>query len=213
LYDAAVKGGTRLFQTTGLRRLAGFFFFGLVTLGLSASLAASPISWDIASPIDWHLFRCTPPSNATRLSEAAAIHVEIQWNARYLISTSQGRVTGQVTNLTTINAMDPSKSWVVPSKQERWLLRHQQGHFDLNEAYRRKLETVLLEVTTTGRDADSVCTSLESLLHAAAHQVLSTLEDQQARYDAETSNGRNDSQQARWEGQIAYWLDNPSAAP
>ena len=139
--------------------------------------------------------------------------MEIQWNARYAISTTAGQSTAVITHVTVANMMDPSKSWVVAGHEEDSILDHEQCHFDLNEVYRRKLELSLSCVTATGRTPDQARAVVEAELHAAALAILSTLDFQQRQYDQETSNGRNAAQQSMWESRVAMWLNDPRSAP
>lgn len=185
----------------------------LVLYGASLGAAVPSVPWCATSPIGWHLFQCTPPSDAVHRSEAAAIHMTIDWHAKYSLSSNGGDWTGQVSSVTVTNTMQPALSWVVPGKGTTSVLSHEQTHFDLNEVYRRKLEAVLPCLQARHATKQGVIDALNAAIHRRANEILAQLEAAQARYDAETRHGQSASAQARWESQIAGWLSNPTAAP
>ena len=171
------------------------------------------VPWDASTPLTWDLFRCAAPADAVHRNEAAAIHMTIRWHAKYSVTSSGSNWTGHVTSVTVTNTMEPSLSWVVPGKGDDRVLRHEQGHFDLNEVYRRKLEIVLLCLQSQSASKQGAIDELDAALHRRADGILEQLQAAQARYDAESGHGNNPSGQARWEARIAAWLLNPAAAP
>ena len=191
--------------------LAGLI--GISACGATSQGAVPGIPWDETSPLTWDLFRCSPPSDAVHRSEAAAIHMTIRWHATYSVSSNGGTWTGHVQTVTVTNTMEPSLSWVVPGKATAQVLRHEQGHFDLNEVYRRKLEIHLACLQAQNASKQDAIDALNAALHQRANVILAQLQAAQARYDAETGHGNNLTGQAQWEAQIASWLLNPSAAP
>lgn len=187
-------------------------------LGLAAFAAASEgsipsVAWDASTPLTWDLFQCTAPADAVHRSEAAAIHMTIRWHAGYSVTSNGGSWTGRVQTVTVTNTMEPSLSWVVAGKADARVLRHEQGHFDLNEVYRRKLEILLPCLQSQSASKQAAIDELDAELHRRAGQILEQLQVLQTRYDAETAHGNNPSGQTRWEAQIAVWLTKPSAAP
>ena len=187
-------------------------------LGLFAFAAASEgsvpsVPWDASMPLTWDLFRCAAPADAVHRNEAAAIHMTIRWHASYSITSSGSNWTGHVTSVTVTNTMEPSLSWVVPGKGDDRVLCHEQGHFDLNEVYRRKLEIVLPCLQSRSASKQGAIDELDAALRRQANEILEQLQAVQARYDAESGHGNDPSGQGRWEAQIAGWLLNPIAAP
>jgi len=182
-------------------------------VGVAGADPSIGIEWEHASPIDWHLFQATPPPNAARLSEAAAIHMTIHWHASYVLSPSGSIWIGRVDAVTVTNTISPARSWVVPGRACPEVLRHEQGHFDLNEVYRRKLAILLPSLTSQGRTSDEAQRTLDAQLHRAASDVLARLEELQTRYDAETSHGTDRAAQAAWAETLAAWLLRPASAP
>jgi len=137
----------------------------------------------------------------------------IRWHASYSVTSTGSMWAGRVQSVTVTNTMEPSLSWVVPGKGNARVLLHEQGHFDLNEVYRRKLEIVLLCLQSQSASKQDAIDELDAALHRQAGGVLKQLQAVQARYDAESGHGNGPSGQARWEAQIAGWLLNPIAAP
>jgi predicted secreted Zn-dependent protease len=145
----------------------------------------------------------------------AAIQMRIEWSASYTVRSqfATGTWTGTVDVLTVTNAMDPARSWVIQARASADALRHEQGHFNLNEVYRRKLELALEGLQSEGTTGQEAQQRLDELLHETASAVLDRLTDMQAHYDQETVHGTDSVHQAYWDQQIATWLLNPAAAP
>lgn len=186
---------------------------GLAALAATSVGVEASVPWDESTSLTWDLFRCTPPADAVNRNEAAAIHMTVRWHARYSVTSNGSTWTGHVTSVTVTNTMEPSLSWVVPGKGDDQVLRHEQGHFDLNEVYRRKLEALLPCLQAQSATKDGAIDELNAALHRRADEILEELKAAQARYDAESGHGNNPSGQARWEARIAGWLLNPTAAP
>ncbi len=186
---------------------------GFIAFATASDGAIPGIPWDAATPLTWDLFQATPPADAVHRTEAAAIHMAIRWHASYSVTLSVGSWRGHVQSVTITNTMEPSLSWVVPGKADGRILSHEQAHFDLNEVYRRKLETLLACIQAQSATKEGVIDVLNAALHRRANEVLLQLRAAQARYDAEAGHGNNPAGQARWEAQIAAWLLNPTAAP
>ena len=197
----------RVVATPLLACLIGFTAFATTSDG-----SVSGIPWSASTPLTWDLFQAAPPADAVNRSEAAAIHMTIRWHASYSVTSSGGSWAGQVQNVTITNTMEPSLSWVVPGKADAQVLRHEQAHFDLNEAYRRKLEVLLPCIQARSATKEGAIDTLNADLHQRADEILEQLQAAQARYDTETGHGSNPAGQARWEAQIAAWLLNPTAA-
>ncbi len=186
---------------------------GLVAFAAASDGAVSSVPWDALTPLTWDLFRCAAPDDAVHRNEAAAIHMTIRWHATYSVTSSGSTWTGHVQTVTVTNTMEPSLSWVVRGKGDASVLRHEQGHFDLNEVYRRKLEILLPCLRSQSASKQEAIDVLDATLRGRADEILDQLQAAQARYDAESGHGNNSSGQARWEAQIATWLRNPAAAP
>ena len=187
--------------------------FGLFSHGTTSQGNVPGVPWDATTPLTWDLFRCAPPADAVNRSEAAAIHMTVRWHASYSVTSRGAAWTGRVQTVTVSNTMEPSLSWVVSGKANAHVLRHEQGHFDLNEVYRRKLELHLTCLQAESASKQGAIDALNTALHQRANEILAQLQAAQARYDAEAGHGNDPTGQAQWEARIAAWLLNPSAAP
>lgn len=181
-----------------------------------AELEPSHVEWNQSSPVTWDLFQGAPPADASRRTEAAAIHMTLRWHASYSVSSSNGGATwtGQVSAITVTNTMEPEQSWVVPGKAFDNVLSHERLHFDLNEVYRRKLEVLLMETTSCqATTQQAAIDQLVSALSQTANAILQQAEEIQKLYDSETEHSTNASGQARWRSLISQWLLAPLTAP
>ena len=203
-------------MTKPIRHLIIVITLCLISLSAVAKLGSFHVDWDQSAPISWDLFQCSPPADASQRTEAAAIHMTLRWHASYSVSSSNGGAmwTGQVAAITVTNTMEPTQSWVASGKAFENVLNHEQLHFDLNEVYRRKLES-LLQATSScqATTQQAAIDQLVSALTQKANAVLQRAEQIQGLYDSETVHSTNASEQARWQGLINQWLLAPLTAP
>ena len=200
---------------------AGWLFalFLFVVAGASgvASQGTDLLPWAADRPLLWGDFRGQPPPQAQEMIEAAQIHMtirrQLQLIMEYDCRLRQWTAIIETPSLTVTNAMIPSSSWVDRSGQNSATLNHEQGHFDLNEVYRRKFQAALVPLTAQGATADDAEQALRALVDAVSESVLSWLADAQARYDRETRHGTDPQAQAAWDKRIDTWLASPDQAP
>ena len=195
------------------------FAAAVVLVGIAVSIpgiaqTTDGIPWDVASPISWSLFRGPAPSDAAQRNEPAAIHMTIQWRASFVTTSTNGRTwSARVDSVTVTNTISPSRSWHVPSKVNAQVLQHEQAHFDLNEAYRRKLEAVLLCIQAQAASKQASLDAVYDATCGAADEILNTLVEMQTRYDNETHHSIDRQAQVEWEARIAQWLLQPRTVP
>ncbi len=134
-----------------------------------------------------------PWSNNRRLSWDEFLG-EPQRNTDAVASTSTSLGLGyQVKNSTLTYQItcdfSKSKSWVL--MKTPYILRHEQGHFDITEVYARKLNKALeeysLNLRTYKQDINTIYTNI-------VHEK-EMLQDQ---YDAESDHSRNKKSQMQW---------------
>lgn len=104
-------------------------------------------------------------------------------------------------------------SWVkAGSRNNRALLAHEQGHFDLGEVYARKLNAALLEIETEAGGEDRFAAEneafneLETVANDAVNEWIELAQQEQDRYERDTAHGVNASEQQRWEIRIRSLL-------
>jgi len=191
--------------------------FASISVICVASLAADVVSWSPNRPIGWDDFQGKPPVQAKNMMEAAQIHMTIRWQLQLIMEYDcQLQIWMAIIDrpsLTVVNTMVPAVSWVDRSRQNSATLNHEQGHFDLNEVYRRKLQAAFAPLTAEGGTAHAAKQALQALIDAASQKILSQLANTQASYDQETHHGTDLQAQTAWDKRIEAWLANSNQAP
>lgn len=102
---------------------------------------------------------------------------------------------------------DPNTSWFQnPKLASEALLRHEQLHFDITEAYARLMRQKLVIFATK---AD--CNKLQPAFNNVTKAVYAAWDNEQNRYDQETGHGLNAVRQAFWEKQTQLKLEQLKA--
>ncbi len=182
-----------------------------------ASQETVQFSWSADRLLLWDDFQGKPPVQAQDMMEAAQIHMTIRWQLQLAMEYDCQRqlwtATIDQSSLTVTNTMVPAVSWVDRSRQNSAILSHEQGHFDLNEVYRRKLQAALAPLTAEGGTADAAKQALQALIDTTSQKILSLRAHTQASYDQETCHGTDLQVQAAWNKRIEAWLANPNQTP
>lgn len=89
-------------------------------------------------------------------------------------------------------SMDSKSSWVITGKEDAWLLKHEQGHYDISALAARDFynQVMQLNTATEGDMNDEIAKINEALQQK--------IDDTNARYDQQTDHSRNKSEQAKW---------------
>ncbi|MGY3087728.1 hypothetical protein ACVWYF_000754 [Hymenobacter sp. UYAg731] len=112
-----------------------------------------------------------------------------------------------VFSATVVAAFDPNTSWFQhPKLASEALLRHEQLHFDITEAYARLMRQKLAAFAVK---AD--CNKLQPAFNNVTKAVYAAWDNEQNRYDAETGHGLNAVRQAYWEKQTQLKLEQLKA--
>jgi len=197
----------------------------LIPLGVFASISVigfplvttGELPWSSNRPIEWDDFQGRTPEYAETILQAAQIHITIWWRLEMIMEYDcehhiwKAAVRGD--SLVVTNTMNPSLSWIAPGKQSNTILTHEQGHFDINEVYRRKLQVVLSNHVAEGDTAEGTKEALQAQINKTAEEILDQLAKTQERYDEETHHGTDLQGQEAWDQTIDAWLANPSQAP
>jgi len=178
-----------------------------------ASQETDQFPWSADRLLLWDDFQGKPPVQAQEMMEAAQIHMTIHWQLQLIMEYNcQLQLWTAIIDrpsLTVVNTMVPASSWVDRSRQNSATLNHEQGHFDLNEVYRRKLQAALAPLTAEGGTADAAKQALQALIDVASEKVMSQLANTQANYDQETHHGTDLQAQTAWNNRIDTWLGDP----
>jgi len=194
---------------------AALMVLAAFSIAASAETESVHVAWDPACPITWSLFQASPPADAARRSEAAAIHMTIRWHATYTVSSTDGvHWTSHLATITVTNTMEPSLSWAVPGMTTAALLQHEQTHFDLGEVYRRKIDCLLRAIApSSALSQQEAVNALDANIRAVGDAQLQQWRAMTELYDSQTAHGTNTSEQLRWQTLVAGWLNAPTTAP
>ncbi|HAF71019.1 MAG: hypothetical protein XD60_0416 [Acetothermia bacterium 64_32] len=176
------------------------------------------LPWDEDRPLTWGDFRGQPPEDLESRDEAAFISYRFKiqktdFTLTYDPKTRTWKAKIDPATLKVENLMDRSKSWVDPKRRSDSLLKHEQGHFDINEVYRRVLETRLRRLEAEAPTQKEAAEELQKLIDETFDQVSRKAEQVQADYDLETAHGQDQEAQRDWEAKIREWLADPAKAP
>jgi hypothetical protein len=159
------------------------FFFLLAILHGNAQ---DTLWWKPAYKLTWNDFRGKPDlrSNFLALSSAG-----ISYNIFYNKTSIQVSAEAFFVR---------SKSWRKFTADSS-LLRHEQGHFDITEIYRRKL-------LHASREIPSDVQEKASWVSAKADKIIEQKNAFQLQYDTETRNGTDKKKQELWLAKIQQLL-------
>ncbi|GAB3848896.1 hypothetical protein GCM10028822_12470 [Hymenobacter terrigena] len=156
---------------------------------------APPIPWSATRRLTMADFQGHPgPSD--RL--AALTSADIKSNAACRDFVFSATVTA---------SFDPNTSWFQnPKLASEALLRHEQLHFDITEAYARLMRQKLAAFA-----AKADCNKLQPAFNNVTKAVYAAWDNEQNRYDQETGHGLNAVRQAAWEKQTQLKLEQLKA--
>lgn len=173
--------------------------------------------WSEARPVSWQDFWGEAPPASLLGNEAARIWLELKYSAAWEISfdAAHRQWIAQLSHISTQAFMDRQRSWAVPERRTPDLLRHEQGHFDLLEIFRRRLDREflsLLERKVGAPSREGAEQRLIAVLEEIYKRVWQAHEACQTQYDQETRNGQDRLKQEQWNNLIAQWLRDPARA-
>lgn len=172
------------------------------------------IPWTESRRLTWDYFKGQTP--AERAGDAM-LRYGLLPDRKYESTTCQDPNTKQwtatVTKYEPRNVMVPSESWVDPEHKTEKLLSHEQGHFDINEVYRRVLEREARKLVGRGATLEAACKDLQEQLNGLFARVWKKSEEQQDQYDKGTDHGTKEDKQEEWNTKIRDWLTDPTQAP
>lgn len=158
----------------------------LTPLFLSAQRDESFIDWAGERRLDWNDFLATPAKN-TDAAALTATHLGFSY------SYSNSQITYEI-----ICRFDKTKSWGLVKTD--WILRHEQGHFDIAEIFARKLKKAIAEYTFNKK-------TFQKDLNVIYQKIVDEKEAFQHLYDTETNYSRNKQKQEEWLKKIAIILE------
>jgi hypothetical protein len=152
------------------------------------------LPWSSRHPVSWVDFRGKPhlgTSTAAQTSSAVS----------YVIQCRDAHLTFAV-----LAAFSPEESWVRPDiaaspTASAPTLRHERTHFGITELFARRLRQALAT-------SEGFCPHHTKDARRVFDRLKSSADEQQTRYDKETSHGMNASAQVRWDRSVVAGLDS-----
>ena len=93
-------------------------------------------------------------------------------------------------NLYAFSFFDIEQSWA--SKRSKYILKHEQKHFDITEIYSRKFKKKIMELDFSSQPIDSLISQTYTYYEKKLGEI-------QYRYDNETGHGTNKEAQTSWD--------------
>jgi len=148
------------------------------------------IDWSASRKLTWDDFKSRPdPSSPNAALTSSTINVDFGFDQNGLKHSITCR-------------FDKLKSWV--KIRNPYILNHEQGHFDLSEAYARELHKALQEYHFKKETANKDLNNIYS-------RVMKELVNTQEQYDAQTNHSLDTARQAVWNDKIRAMLDEYAA--
>jgi len=144
------------------------------------------IEWNVNRNLKWTDFKAlVKPKNIDLPNASAVTCSNFGFEAQKLFYSSK-------TEIDIISIFDCTKSWVDSTQtKNNWLLKHEQGHFDLTEIYARKLRKNL-------ENGNFNTKNLNSKTRAIFEKIEQEYKDEQKRYDKETNHSLKKNKQIEW---------------
>lgn len=149
------------------------------------------IEWSNDRKLSWADFKGMPDIRSKYSAETSA---KIKYHTNYVSIISKPKIF-------TSAVFYCSESWAKPSQATKLLLEHEQGHFNLCEVYRRKLEKDFVESKLSFRN-------FSGRINELLNKYNTLYEEIQVRYDEETNHGLNAGKQQEWTNSIAKDLSD-----
>ena len=131
-----------------------------------------------------------PPPHTQAVTEVA-----FRWKTEYRYTTLNGSTVAKLTRVTFHAMVQRDKSWNM-RKDDRYLLSHEQGHFDISQMHAIEMELKLTHVIHDGKpligkgpDVAAAARDLEDKVRAFAETEAAVHRERQVKYDAATDGG------------------------
>ena len=170
-------------------------FFAGILLILASSFSnfdreKGYIYWDQRA-LTWDDFKGSPVSSSP--------YVALTHSAIVLNFSGQDNTI----NFSVESAFYPRQSWKKKNVDD-YILKHEQGHFDITEIYSRILRKAIAEMKFKKYD------TIGSEVQKVFNQKSNDCEKLQDQYDHETDHSKKKEEQYRWDAKIATMLDSLS---
>jgi hypothetical protein len=143
---------------------------------------------------------------------AAQATTGIRSSSQIRVTSSDGQTYRAGLSEVTYEAVfQPEESWWKPEGDDPYLLRHEQGHFDITKIAECRLEQeaddLAERLEATGDGGEEAGRRVQEQFDRYLREAFSALEERQSRYDRETDYSRDREEQERWNRMIARELE------
>ena len=169
------------------------------------------IEWAPGVRLRWEDFRgpVDPAASAERVAMTAA---SLSWGYGYGLERGSGRCFYRITNIDVQAIFNRQDSWIRPGHETHRVLEHEQGHFDVTQLFKLKLEALTRELIGVRRACEGASVEEASdfterearrAVSAVADRIWSEHVTAQEAYDDQTHHGTQGDAQRAWLEAIA----------
>jgi len=185
-----------------------------VTPDRRTSPSAADIAWEARRPLQWRDFRGPVDPDAAAI-QVAMTATTLRWRYEYQLERSSASCRYWIATVAADAVFNPGDSWVKPGQATPAVLEHEQGHFDLTQVFKRRLDarTDALIRAPVACQGDTLAGAQAYAERAAAQAIQREFDTvwqeytaAQAQYDAGTEHGSIREAQSRWSASIAQAL-------
>ena len=146
--------------------------------------------WHQKPVLSWEDFRAKPDASSPF---AANTNSGISFNWNFSTENAKPKLFHEV-----FSNFYPEYSWVKSSEKDKYLLAHEQAHFDISEIFARQLRKALKEY--------KISRNIRRDLNAIYHKTEKQRDQMQKKFDHETAHSENTEEERRWRIFIAAEL-------
>lgn len=167
--------------------LSSFFTAFIFPLFFVQTLEQDFIIWSEDRKLTWDDFKAAPQQMGNTVAMTTT-HLGFSY------SVANGKVTYKIDC-----QFEKNKSWGLVKND--WILKHEQGHFDIAEIFARKLNKAVGEYQFNKN-------TFQKDLNVIYRSIVDEKEKFQQQYDDETDHSRNKAKQEEWIKKIEAELKN-----
>lgn len=149
--------------------------------------AQDQIFWEKGTKLKWSDFKGKPKSDTMKSAMTSS-------GIKFKVRSADGG-EGKMKLIFSISAkFSPQRSWVRPGKESKYLLAHEQIHFDIAELFARRLRKGLTQAYLTN--------SFQTEFKDVYYSTLQDMEQYKKRFNKATNYSRNKDYHKEWAEKI-----------
>lgn len=138
-----------------------------------------------------------------KVKKESPFHAETFWEISYKMATARFSGDTAITDAE-IELSLGEKSWVKKDKQTDYLLKHEQGHFDIAVICAREMMLIFKNTTFYKKD-------YRAKSYAVYFDIMKKYRELEKQYDNETRHSMDEAQQQKWDEYISRELKKVNA--